>query len=530
MATLLWVTIFLPLAAAVWPGGGRVAMRRRALAAAMLALAGAIVLAVSYPIRDDAFAQTDAAWLAAAGVPLDIRFSLALDGLSLWLFTLTALLLLVAVLVSWEAIQEQAPLYYRLLLMLGSGMLGVFAARDIILFYVFFEFTLVPLFFLIGIWGSTERRYAAAKFFLFTLTGSLLTLVGLLVLVLWDAYGGPAGDGPPVLARTMTFSIPELTRRLAEHPMPAALQLWVFLALAAGFAVKVPLVPLHTWLPLAHVEAPAAGSVLLAGVLLKIGSYGFVRFSLPMLPLATARCMPWLVGLSVVGIIYGALVALAQSDLKRLVAYSSVSHMGLCMLGVFAVNRLAIQGSVLQMVSHGLATGGLFALVGMLYERYHTRQIADFGGIARETPRLAFFMVLLALASAGLPGLSGFAGELLVLLGMFQRAWAGPAGPWTAAYRFLAVLAASGMILGAWYMLGLVQRVLFGPLRQADRRPAVRDLGLREIAALAPLAVLIVWIGVQPRLFLDRMAPTLDRLTAGVQQAVDHPEEIPRVH
>jgi NADH-quinone oxidoreductase subunit M len=270
--------------------------------------------------------------------------------------------------------------------------------------------------------------------------------------------------------------------------------------------------------------------VLLAGVLLKIGSYGFVRFSLPMLPLATARCMPWLVGLSVVGIIYGALVALAQSDLKRLVAYSSVSHMGLCMLGVFAVNRLAIQGSVLQMVSHGLATGGLFALVGMLYERYHTRQIADFGGIARETPRLAFFMVLLALASAGLPGLSGFAGELLVLLGMFQRAWAGPAGPWTAAYRFLAVLAASGMILGAWYMLGLVQRVLFGPLRQADRRPAVRDLGLREIAALAPLAVLIVWIGVQPRLFLDRMAPTLDRLTAGVQQAVDHPEEIPRVH
>ncbi len=292
----------------------------------------------------------------------------------------------------------------------------------------------------------------------------------------------------------------------------------------AGFAVKVPLFPLHTWLPLAHVEAPAAGSVLLAGVLLKIGGYGLVRFSLPMLPDATAACMPWLLWLSLAGILYGALVALAQTDMKRLIAYSSVSHMGFCMLGVFALNRLAVQGGVLQMVNHGLSTGGLFAVVGMIYERWHTRKISDLGGLARQTPRLASFMLVLTLASIGLPGLGGFVGEFLVLLGMFQRGWAEAPAALAVQYRVISVAALSGVVLGAWYMLALVLRVFFGPLREPAAehgQPPVRDLNPREVLALSPLVVWIVWIGIQPGFFLDRMAPTLDRLTAAAMEKAD---------
>jgi NADH-quinone oxidoreductase subunit M len=522
MGVLLLTTIFLPLAAAVLPLG-RAAMRGCALAAAGLALAGAAALVCLFPGGTEPFAPVDAPWLAAAGVPVDIRFSLALDGLSLWLFALTALLVLVSVLISWQAVRTQQSLYYRLLLLLETGMLGVFAARDIILFYLFFEFTLVPLFFLIGIWGSDQRRHAAIKFFLFTLAGSVFTLLGLLVIVLWCSWA------PPALPK-MTFSIAELTRHLAGHPMPWRLQMAVFLALFAGFAIKVPLVPLHTWLPLAHTEAPAAGSVLLAGVLLKVGAYGFVRFNLPMLPEATAACAPWLLWLSVSGIVYGALVALAQADMKRLIAYSSVSHLGFCMLGVFAGSSIGMQGGVLQMVNHGLSTGGLFAVVGMLYERYHTRRIADFGGIAREMPVAAFFMLFLALASIGLPGLNGFVGEFLVLLAIFQRAFGGATLPgavpaeWLPHYRAIAVLAASGVVLGAWYMLSLVRRVFFGP-QKPRQGPAVRDLSRWEIAALAPLLAVIVWIGVGPGFFLDRMAPTLAELRG--ETANQLPRETP---
>ena len=517
MANLLLITILLPAAAAVLLGVGRVPARAWALGASLLSLVGAIVLASQYPAGTETFALTDVAWLAGSGLPMDIRFSVALDGLGLWLFVLTALLVVVAVLVSWDAICDQQRLFYGLLLILESGMLGVFTSRDIILFYLFFEFTLVPLFFLIGIWGSDQRRHAAIKFFLFTLAGSVLTLLGLLAIVVWTSYSVPVGSA----AQAITFSIPELTRRLAEHPMPPTIQIWIFLALFAGFAIKVPLFPLHTWLPLAHTEAPAAGSILLAGVLLKVGSYGFVRFNLPMLPEATALFMPWLLWLSVAGIIYGALVALAQTDMKRMIAYSSVSHLGFCMLGVFAVNRMAVHGGVLQMVNHGLSTGGLFAVVGMLYQRYHTRRIADFGGIARETPVLAFFTIFLALSSIGLPGLNGFAGEFLLLLGMFQRGFSGPVVDATYQYRVIAVLATSGVVLGAWYMLSLVKRVFFGPMRRSKNSEPVRDLAFNEIAALVPLTIVIVWIGIQPRFFLDRMAPTLDRLTADAMRAVD---------
>ncbi len=398
-------------------------------------------------------------------------------------------------------------------------MLGVFVARNIILFYIFFEFTLIPLFFLIGMWGSQQRQYAAVKFFLFTLAGSLLTFLGLLAIVLWNYYH-PIGE--PATWK-MTFSIPELTHALRMRPMDPAVQTWIFLALLAGFAIKVPLFPLHTWLPLAHVEAPTAGSVILAGVLLKVGTYGFARFNVPMLPQATATLMPWLLWISLAGIIYGALVALAQRDVKRLIAYSSVSHLGFCMLGLFALNRLGVQGSVLQMVNHGLSTGGMFAVVGMLYERYHTRQIADFGGLAQRLPVLAFFTLVLTLSSIAVPGLNGFVGEFLVLLGMFGRGWVdAPAAYWLQ-FRLIAVLSLAGVILGAWYMLWMYQRIFFGPLCEPKHDPAgaaPRDLSMREVCCLTPLLVFILWIGLEPRFFLDRMGPTLDDLTAPAMQAV----------
>jgi NADH-quinone oxidoreductase subunit M len=513
MAALLVATIFLPVAGAVLARGSRQRVRQSALMTALFTLGMTVVLVARYPGGTDAFAAVNLPWLGGAHSPVDVRFSLALDGLSLWLFALSALLILVAVLVSWEAIAERASTFYRLLLLLETGLLGVFAARDIILFFLFFEFTLIPLFFLIGIWGYEERRYAAIKFFLFTMAGSVLTFLGLLAIVLWDFYHSPSGR--------MTFSIPELTAGLSLRPMQPALQVAVFLALFAGFAIKVPLFPLHTWLPLAHVQAPTAGSVILAGVLLKVGTYGFARFALPMTPDAVVLSMPWLLWLAVAGILYGALVALAQKDIKRLIAYSSVSHLGFCMLGVFAISRLGMQGGVLQMVNHGLATGGLFAVVGMLYERFHTREIADFGGLAQKLPRLATFMLILTLSSIGLPGLNGFVGEFLLLLGMFQRGWADAPAQWVGQYRLIAVLAVLGVVLGAWYMLQLVEKVFFGPLRvprhgavQAEGDPPVRDLSAREVVALAPLVVFIFWIGLQPRFFLDRMDPTLRQLAA----------------
>jgi NADH-quinone oxidoreductase subunit M len=518
MASLLLITLLLPLAgAAILPSDRRLA-RGTALAVslAVLGLAVALVVGGLDAARSaNAFAATDLHRTAWAGTPMDVHFHVALDGLSLWLFALTALLSVVAVLVGWEAITDRAAAYYRLLLVLETGMLGVFVARDIILFYVFFEFTLLPLFFLIGIWGGPERRRAAVEFFLFTLTGSLLTFLGFLSIVLWN-YFDPA---VPPAARMMTFSIDVLTETLRSRPMPHAMQLAVFGALFAGFAVKTPLFPLHTWLPLAHVEAPTAGSVLLAGVLLKVGTYGFLRFCLPMTPAAVARLMPWLMWIALAGVLYGALVALAQRDIKRLIAYSSVSHLGFCMLGIFSITALGVRGGALQMVNHGLATGGLFAAVGMLYERFHTRQLANFGGLATRMPRLTFFTFVFALSSLGLPGLAGFAGEFPLLAGVFERCFVSINPQHFGYIRAVAVLSFGGVILGAWYMLSMCRQVFFGPGKenQAD----VHDLSPREVFCLTPLAVMILWIGLQPQFFFDRMGPTLDSLTKPVQQAVE---------
>ena len=539
---LLLGTLFVPLVGVgvIWvvaPLGDR-AVRWIALLVASVSLICSTAVVFSNAAATQAeLAVTDVAWLANSSVtPLDVRFHVGLDGLSLWMFGLSPLLTLTAILVSWEAIRDRVALFYGMLLLLEFGCVGVFVARDIVLFYVFFEFTLIPLFFLVGVWGSEQRQYAAVKFFLFTLAGSVLTLLGLLAIVVWNANQWNGG--------TWTFSIPDLSTNLrlaaSEGNLPVKFQLMVFLALFAGFAIKVPLFPLHTWLPLAHVQAPAAGSVMLAGILLKIGTYGFVRFGILMLPDAilhpaiqvvpnvvasvfpwvstgTVFVYPWLLSLAVIGIVYGALVALAQDDFKRLIAYSSVSHMGFCVLGLFALNRPGLQGGTLQMVNHGISTGALFALVGMIYERYHTREISALSGLAKRLPILSFFMLLFTFSSIGLPGLNGFAGEVLVLLGMFQRAWSQSIAGWQPLLIAVAVLAVSGVVLGAWYMLYLVQRVFFGPLKEpaqhASHAPAC-DLSPREILAVAPLAILVVWIGVAPGFFLSRTAQTLNDVEA----------------
>jgi NADH-quinone oxidoreductase subunit M len=464
-----------------------------------------------------------------------IQFYVGLDGLNVWLVVLTAILMVPAVLVSWEHITERANEFYAWLLVLETGMIGVFVSFDIILFYAFFELTLVPLFFLIGIWGGPERRHAAGKFFIYTLAGSLITLLGVLGIVL------------AVYAKTaeLTFSIPRLVwwvnTRLEEVPGErefwAAVQLWVFLALVTGFAVKVPLVPLHTWLPLAHTEAPTAGSVLLAGVLLKIGAYGFLRLCLPLTPDASLwPGIPLISGLGVLGIIYGAFCAYAQDDIKKMVAYSSVSHLGLCMAAMFALNVTGLSGSLVQMINHGLSTGALFLLVGMVYERYHTRKMSDYGGIAGRLPLLGGCMVFICLTSVGLPGLNGFIGEALSLFGIFHQEYVvREQFPW------YAVLAASGMILGAWYLISMLRRVFFGPLKEPaviahDTGEPVGDLKPREVGALAPIVIVCLLIGVYPQPLLDTVRPEIETIAqiAGNAQkragpsgaiAVDRPVE-----
>ncbi len=521
MSTWLIVSLALPLlgaalAAGVAAAGYRV-VRCVALGTTLLTLLVAGYLAFQFPADSPAritlegapqaepFALWEAQWFGSPEGPVDIRFSLGLDGLGVWLYALSALLMVTAVLISWETITHRPGTYYALLLLLETGLLGVFTARDILLFYVFFEFTLLPLFFLIGIWGHEERRYAAVKFFLYTLAGSVLTFLGLLAIAWWCASQHPQG--------VLSFYLPTIEEQLRRTPLPAELQWWLFLALFAGFAVKVPLWPFHTWLPLAHVEAPTAGSVLLAGVLLKVGSYGFVRFCLPLLPAGSAAWMPWVMWLAVVGILYAALVALVQWDIKRLIAYSSVSHLGFCMLGVFAMNRPGLEGGVLQMVNHGLSTAGLFSVVGMIYARYHTRHMAELGGLARRLPLLSTVFLVLVLSSIGLPGLNGFAGEFLILAGAFNRGWTAPAA-YAGQLYLLAALATLGVVLGAWYMLGMVRQVLFGPLQEPVREegephPAVRDLRWYELGAVAPLLVFVLWIGLQPGFFLQRMHSAL---------------------
>jgi NADH-quinone oxidoreductase subunit M len=425
-------------------------------------------------------------WLEAYGV----NYYVGVDGMSLLLVVLTAFLLPVILLASWHDVSRRTGQFVFFMLTLQSGMLGAFLSLNLFLFYVFWEVMLIPMYFVIGIWGGPRRVYATVKFFIYTMLGSLLMLVGILVLV-WmhhAQYGYLTFDylGAEGMTGVLDVVIP------AGGATWWQTQTWLFLAFGLAFAIKVPMFPFHTWLPDAHVEAPTAGSAVLAGVLLKLGTYGFVRFAMPLFPVASVELAPLVFALGLVGVVYGALVAMVQSDVKKLVAYSSVSHLGFVMVGLFAMNLQGIEGAILQMVNHGISTGALFLLVGMIYERRHVREIREFGGLGHVMPVFGAFFLLTTMSSIGLPLLNGFVGEFLILLGAFARA------PWVAA------VAATGVILSAVYMLWMVRRVFFGPVvHEVNRRLA--DLSPRERLVAAALAVPMIWIGVYPATFLRPM-------------------------
>ena len=438
-------------------------------------------------------------WITVAG--FNIQFFLGVDGLSILLVLLTTLLTPISILSTWTAVEDRVKDFMLFFLLLEVGMVGVFLAQDLFLFYIFWEFTLVPMYFLIGIWGGPRRIYAAIKFFLYTMAGSILMLLA----ILW--LGIAQG----------TFSVPDLMTKGGIDPHT---QLWLFIAFAAAFAIKVPMWPLHSWLPDAHVEAPTAGSVILAGVLLKMGTYGFLRFNLGLFPQAAVQAAPAIAVLAVIGIIYGAAVSYAQADVKKLVAYSSVSHLGFVMLGLFALNAQGIQGSILQMVNHGLSTGALFLLVGIIYEQTHTRELKVYGGLWKITPVFGTIMLIVALSSMGLPGLNGFVGEFTILLGAWGAGMNGAYGS-----VWYAGLAALGVIMAAVYILFMFQRMFLGPQgpiveETREHGHPLRDMNWREIATLVPLLIFIFWIGLYPAPFFNLMAPAVGKLTAGFQAAL----------
>ena len=477
---LLTVTLFLPLAGALVVGLIPKESLRLIRAVAVLSTVVTFAVSLAILLRFDVSVAgpqlvDQTRWVPQAGA----SYKIGVDGISLWLVLLTTFLMPASVLVSYH-VGERVKAFHVVLLVLETSLLGVFLSLDLALFYVFWEAMLVPMFFLIGIWGYDRRHYAAVKFFLYTLVGSLVMLVG--ILYLYSAGGH-------------TFDL----ATIAKVRLPRSTQAWLFWGFFASFAIKVPIFPLHTWLPDAHTEAPTAGSVLLAGVLLKMGAYGFLRFSIPLFPDAAHRYAPVLGLLGVIGILYGAAIAIVQKDMKRLVAYSSVSHLGFVVLGIAALTPLAATGSVLQMVNHGLSTGALFLLVGMLYDRAHTRQISDFSGVASVLPVYSGLFLFICLGSLGLPGLNGFVGEFMILNGSFP------------VLRVLTILATGGVVLGAIYLLWLYQRVFHGPERlpHPERRSLWRDLSFRELAAVVPLLIMTVVIGVYPHPFTSRIEPSV---------------------
>ncbi len=495
MPTLLNVVVFLPLAGALLavllPREEARQHKALALAVSLATFAASLWLWAGFDLSRGAPEfqfVTQAPWIASAG----ISYHVGLDGVALLLVLLTTALSPIVVLSSWNAVQERVKEFQISLLVLETAMLGTFAALDLVLFYVFWEAVLIPMYLLIGVWGSTNRIYATVKFFIYTFVASVLMLVAILYVYYHDGN---------------TFDF--VTARQSLEVTPVA-QRWLFLAFAVAFAVKVPMFPLHTWLPDAHTEAPTAGSVILAGVLLKMGTFGFFRYAIPLFPEAALTFRPAIAALAVVGIVYGSLMCLVQQDMKRLVAYSSVAHLGFVMLGMMALTTEGLSGSVYQMLNHGVSTGGLFLLVGLLYERRHTRFIADYGGIARQVPWIAAAFVVVTLSSMGLPGTNGFVGEFLILSGT----WLGRL-PRAGLY---AALGATGVILGAVYMLWLVEKVFFGPMRHEANR-GMRDLSVREAFVLAPIVLLVVAMGLVPQPFLAPARPSVERLMAVVQQA-----------
>jgi NADH-quinone oxidoreductase subunit M len=423
-------------------------------------------------------------WLKIGGTT--IGYHLGIDGLSILMLLLTTFLMPIAILSAWKAVNHQLKGFLLTFLLLETSLVGVFLALDLVLFYIFLVFALVPMYFLIGIWGGERRIYASIKFFLFTMAGSIFMLAAIIV------TGMTAGS----------FSLTDL---IGGGAISAGLQFWLFLGFGIAFAVKVPLWPFHSWLPDAHTEAPTAGSVILAGVLLKMGAYGFLRFCISMFPEATRQLAPWMAGLAVIGILYGAMVAFRQKDMKKLVAYSSVSHLGFVILGLFALNVQSVEGSVLQMVNHGLSTGALFLIVGMIYERRHTRDLDQFGGLWKAMPVLGGFALIITLSSMALPGLNGFVGEFNILAGAFNSQIL--ASPWFAG------IATLGVILAAIYLLHFFQKVFLGPLTKPENQ-VLKDLSLREIFTLGPVLVLIFWIGLYPKPFLDLIGPAVTNILA----------------
>lgn len=479
---LSYVT-YLPALAAVlllfFPRGSDKAVKATALLGSLATFVLSLHLVYHFdPSHGQMQFEESASWIRTA--TYSINHHMGVDGISLFLVILTTFLTPLAILCSWESIKRRVKPFMICLLTLETGMIGVFCSLDLVLFYVFWEVMLIPMYFLIGVWGGERRIYAAVKFILYTMVGSLLMLVA--ILYLFFAGGGTSFDIVQVTQQLSSGAI-RLTRRE---------EFWLFMAFLLAFAIKVPMFPFHTWLPDAHVEAPTAGSVILAGVLLKMGTYGILRFCLPLFPAAAIDAAPYISVLAVIGIIYGALVAMVQPDLKKLVAYSSVSHMGLVVLGIFAFNFQGLQGSLVQMLNHGLSTGALFLLVGMIYDRRHTRMISDFGGIAHVSPVYASVFLIVTLSSIGLPILNGFVGEVLVLMGAF------------ASSKAFGAMAALGMVLGAVYMLWMYQRVFLGKVTDSANASLV-DIGMRERMLLLPIIIVMFWIGVYSAPFLRRM-------------------------
>ncbi|MCB9234616.1 MAG: NADH-quinone oxidoreductase subunit M [Bacteroidia bacterium] len=427
------------------------------------------------------------------GARYNINFITGLDGISIYLVLLTTFLFPITILFSWGSVEKHEKSYYALLLILEIGVIGFFMALDMVLFYLFFEMVLIPMYFLIGIWGGKERIYASVKFFLYTLIGSLLMLVAIIYVGFevnnWTSFTSNYYD-------------------IVSRGVRPDLQNWLFLAFTLSFAIKVPLFPLHTWLPDAHTQAPTAGSVILAGVLLKMGTYGLIRFCLPIFPHASEYFASTMCTLAVIGIVYGGMAAMVQTDVKKLVAYSSVSHLGFIVLGIFSFTTAAISGAVIQMINHGISTGALFLMVGMIYDRRHTRAIADFQGLAKSIPVFTVFFMITVLSSAGLPGLNGFIGEFMVLLGSFSSSHVSAAFP---------ILAASGVIIAAVYLLWMFRRVMFGPLDKEANR-TLKDLNLREVLVMVPLVLLMFLMGLYPKPFLKEIDRSSDVIVKMVEQ------------
>ena len=489
---ILSLVTFLPLVGALFclvVNGPKEAVDRNCRSAALITslvtfLLSLVLWAQFDPAKAGFQFEEKLAWIPS----LNIGYHMGIDGISLFFVLLSTLLTPICVLSSWEAVQTHVKEYMIAFLVLETFMVGMFCALDLALFYVFFEGVLIPMFLIIGVWGGKRRVYAAFKFFLYTLLGSVLMLLAIIA-IYWQIG---------------TTDLPTAFEKLN---LPFQWQFWLWLAFFASFAVKVPMWPVHTWLPDAHVEAPTAGSVILAGVLLKMGGYGFIRFSVTLMPEATQYFAPLIFGLSVVAIIYTSLVALVQEDMKKLIAYSSIAHMGFVTIGIYVMNMQAVQGSIFQMLSHGIVSAALFLCVGVIYDRMHTREIAAYGGLVHRMPRYAFVFLFFTLASVGLPGLSGFVGEFLVILGTFK------------ANTWVAFLATTALITGAAYALWLYRKIIFGELTK-DSLKAILDMNRREIAVFLPLVLITLWMGVYPASFLEPMAPAVDKLIGDYNAAI----------